>query len=507
MERKAIGPTLTLAAAFVAALVMLLVLASPVSARQYSPAVVDEGVMLVPQDWALIPDGMQTCDTFRLLFVTSTKGDASSPDIADYNGFVREDASMGHADIRVYKDHFRALASTEETDARDNTGTNPNVNGAGEPIYWLNGPRIADGYVDFYDGAWDHTNPGRLPAGKAVEFADDELVFTGSECDGTAAFAPLGGSETEGVSYTTAAELGKDGALTPSATAGLFDSLRFYGISGVFQVADATPIPVGLRFRVHGELTDSRGRDLFSVPVMAGKDYIIELTNRMQFNGDGDPLYVSGHLVDPSILEVVDTSGLQALGEHDHGGFTANFARAFFRPESSGTYYIAVGAGREDRTGVGHYTLSVRVDDHADDYRTAPGVVLRPGQAVTASIDSDVAPNDPDLNRWAWLEDAGLGNGLWPRRGIESLDDRDVFRFEIDDEGFYELAVANQPTGVGIWLVRDEGGELFNSEHNAPAETIVGHYESGTYFVEVGTPYESSGNVGPYTETLEKTDP
>ena len=53
--------------------------------------------------------------------------------------------------------------------------------------------------------------------------------------------------------------------------------------------------------------------------------------------------YVDGHLIDPSILEVVDEDGEQVLGEQDEGGFMANFARAFFTPDEDGTYYIAIG--------------------------------------------------------------------------------------------------------------------------------------------------------------------
>ena len=91
---------------------------------------------------------------------------------------------------------------------------------------------------------------------------------------------------------------------------------------------------------------------------------------------------------------------MQVLGEHDQGGFTANFARAFFTPEEDGTYLVAVGAGAQDRTAHGFYTLSVRGDDHADDYGTDLGVVLRPGEYLTARIDSDVAPDGPGLTPW-----------------------------------------------------------------------------------------------------------
>ena len=106
----------------------------------------------------------------------------------------------------------------------------------------------------------------------------------------------------------------------------------------------ATPIEVGLRGTWDGELTaDDGGRDWHSFDSTADVNYIIELKNTMVFSevsadgSGGDPHFVPGHLVDPSILEVVDEHGVQVLGEHDQGGFTANFARAFFTPEEGRT--------------------------------------------------------------------------------------------------------------------------------------------------------------------------
>ena len=89
--------------------------------------------------------------------------------------------------------------------------------------------------------------------------------------------------------------------------------------------------------------------------------------------------YAEGSIVDASILEVVNEDGEQVLGEHDRGGFIGNAARALFVPEEDGTYYLAVGAGRQDPDGTGFYTLSLRVDDHVDDYNLISDVALLPG--------------------------------------------------------------------------------------------------------------------------------
>ena len=275
-------------------------------------------------------------------------------------------------------------------------------------------------------------------------------------------------------------------------------------------LVSAPSISVGLIDTMDGELTaEDEGRDWLSVDLTGGENYIIELKSKMEFiEGEEDERwwlgghfeYVPDKLIDPSILEIVDDQGEQVLGEHDQGGFMGNFARAFFVPEEDGTYYIAVGAGAQDSDGTGLYTLSLRVDDYPDDYGANPGPVLRPGGSVAGVIDSDVSPDDPGLNQWDWA--AADGEGV-PVFGVESLDDRDVFRMEIYEMGNYQLSVSGGPTGVGIWSVMSEGG-LVHPEHSksGPVESDVCELEPGTYYVEIGTPYQSVGNTGSYNMSL-----
>ena len=78
---------------------------------------------IVPLDWSLKPTGLAQGSQFRLLFLSSTKRDASSTDIADYNTFVQDRAEAGHTDIQGYSAGFRAVGCTADTDARDNTAT------------------------------------------------------------------------------------------------------------------------------------------------------------------------------------------------------------------------------------------------------------------------------------------------------------------------------------------------------------------------------------------------
>ncbi len=274
---------------------------------------------------------------------------------------------------------------------------------------------------------------------------------------------------------------------------------------------DAEVLESDLWSYVEGELTsDDGGRDWYALEATGGRDYIIEVKNQMVFGEQDNSWtgfsiqFVPDALVDPSILEIVDDQGTQVLGEHDDGGFTANFARAFFTPERDGTHYIAVGAGSQHPAGLGFYSFSVRADDHADDYNPAPDVVIRPGESITACIDSDVSPDDPGLNPWEWsvYEDEGV-----PVHGLESLDDRDVFRFEIAEEGTYRVSVNDAPQSVGIWATWEEDGHLRNEQENNPVESLDDHYEPGTYLVSVGTPYVSSGNTGLYTVSLDRIEP
>ena len=107
-----------------------------------------------PDDWELIPSGLGGGDKFRLLFLSSTSRNAASNNIAHYNTFIQERAAAGHPDIATYSAGFRVVGCTAAVDARDNTGTNTNTDGAGVPIYWVDGSRVADDNADFYDGAW-----------------------------------------------------------------------------------------------------------------------------------------------------------------------------------------------------------------------------------------------------------------------------------------------------------------------------------------------------------------
>ena len=68
----------------------------PTSATTATPTPPAPPEITVPNDWSLIPTGLSTGDKFRLIFLSSTKTNAGSTDIADYNSFIQGRAAAGH---------------------------------------------------------------------------------------------------------------------------------------------------------------------------------------------------------------------------------------------------------------------------------------------------------------------------------------------------------------------------------------------------------------------------
>ena len=141
-------------------------------------------------------------------------------------------AKAGHSAITdAMGDQFKVVGSTASVDARDNTGTT----GAGVPIYWLNGAKVADDYADFYDGSWD-SSQFRYESG-VIAGTTSFSLWTGSNADGTKHTLSLGSTLVRG---------GNPGATTHNLSA--FSSTdpalqyRLYGLSPVFEVAKPTNV-------------------------------------------------------------------------------------------------------------------------------------------------------------------------------------------------------------------------------------------------------------------------
>ena len=213
-----------------------------------APAAAQEAAE-VPQFWPLVPSGLGPGDKFRLLFVTEERRASDSTDIADYNAFVQGRAKSGHRAIREFASKFRVLGSTASDNARDNTGTTSSDTDA--KIYWLNGSKVADSYVNFYDGSWDSAAK-RNPSGNTI--GANIIVSTGTRSDGTTAvyrlggtvFNPLVGTETFRVTIgripgtelgpTRSNEEEAENYVSPTSP------LRFYALSPVFTIVRAAGV-------------------------------------------------------------------------------------------------------------------------------------------------------------------------------------------------------------------------------------------------------------------------
>ena len=212
--------------------------------RTYTITVTRPAGIGVPHDWDLRPPGIATGKTFRLLIVTNSRRNGESGDVDDYNDHVQDAVASGHSAIRAYSSDFRALVGTRGgASPRDNTHSNKDSDGPGEQIWWLNGPRAADDYADFYDGDWDHTNPVRLESGNSytfLEYDNDDphlrSVWTGARANGTRA-----GSRHLGNNNSVGAFVGapyyRDSPLRyQNWEWSLNARIRLYGLSPVFLV-------------------------------------------------------------------------------------------------------------------------------------------------------------------------------------------------------------------------------------------------------------------------------
>ena len=352
---------------------------------------------LVPYDWGLRPDSVAGGQSFRLLFVTSQGRWATFTDLASYDRRVQERAAEGHSDIRAYSAQFKVLGSSETIAARDNTRTNPNTRGAGEPVYWLDGPRVADDYADFYDG-WDNSNPARNETGASFTFrpyvfgnvTPEVFVWTGTKRDGSSheghylgSAEPILGMPADGESAL--------GSIYSNIAAALF---RLYGLSGVFRLADPPPTTATLTAltvspgEIEGFAPDSTDSTEYDVGVASTVAQVTitavpsssQATLAYDPADDADP-NADGHQVDftPGANTVTVTLTVTAQDSTTTGTYTVNFVRPVVVPGAptidtvtpgDGTLTVAWSAptetGDTDITAYGVRHILTSADDKAD---------------------------------------------------------------------------------------------------------------------------------------------
>ena len=195
--------------------------------------------ILVPGDWSLVPTGLSAGDSFRLLFLSSTRHDASSASIDTYNTFVQGRAANGHTAIQAYSDGFTVVGCTAAVDARDNTSTTYTSSDKGIPIYWLNGNKVADDYEDFYDGSWDDEANDRNQSGNnGPDTSDNEYYpLTGCDHNGTEKLNSALGSSGVTVARPNSPDTGH-GPLSSGFQIAEANNRPMYALSAVFTIVE-----------------------------------------------------------------------------------------------------------------------------------------------------------------------------------------------------------------------------------------------------------------------------
>ena len=208
----------------------------------------------VPYNWSFIPrdgDGeplLPPGKNFRLMFITSANHTPSSTTVGAYNTHVQGRANAVPA-LKPIKDHFRAIVSGTDANARDNTNTESGDMGRNAKIFWTNGVKVADGYADLYDGSWDHNSiSDQYPSFEngASMTSSGWLILTGTKPDGTGQVGYRVGDTTImiGKPDVLGKELGEATAVTTGTGINVASKTLakpLYGISPVLTVGQPPP--------------------------------------------------------------------------------------------------------------------------------------------------------------------------------------------------------------------------------------------------------------------------
>ena len=222
--------------------IVVTVTAEDTTTQTYTVTVTQATATVVPESWSLRPSSMTSGNQFRLLFLSSTGRDATPNNIDTYNTWLQNLAAAGHADIRAYSAGFKVVGCTAAVDAIDNT----NTTGTGIPIYWLNGNKAVDTYVEFYEGGWDNEANKNESGNNGLDTSNsDNYPFTGCHKEGTEYFGPFLTSRALGKNTVSQGRPNDHGPghgpiegndVSTSKT----NSRPLYGLSGVFEVETTT---------------------------------------------------------------------------------------------------------------------------------------------------------------------------------------------------------------------------------------------------------------------------
>ena len=377
----------------------------------------------MPSNSGLVPTGLTLGDTFRLLFLSSTRRTASASGIGTYNTHVQTAAAAGHTAIQAYSAGFRAVGCTSSQDANVNTRTLHTTSDPGVPIYWLNGAKAADDYADFYDGDWDEEAALKDESGTAAATTGN-YPWTGCDHDGTELSGDALGSGSP-VLGAPDSSFGTDGPISSSFADSPSDTHPLYGLSELFAVAAAVVPNSAPTF------PSSTANRSVAENTAAGQDVGAVLTAT---DSDSDPLTytLEGADADAFALDTTTTAGSARI--RTKTGVTYNH-------EAQSSYTVVVKAD-DSNSGTATVTVTITVTDVTEPPAQPLAPSVSPTAGSTTSLDvSWTAPANtgPPIDnydlQYQKTTESNWTNGPQNRTGtsaaIGSLDAGTAYRVQV----------------------------------------------------------------------------
>ena len=433
--------------------------------------------------WSLTPTGLAVGDQFRLLFLSSTKRDATATDIATYNTFIQTRAAAGHTDIQAYSAGFRVVGCTAATDARDNTETTYTSTAKGVPIYWLNGAKAADEYEDFYDGSWDDEANDKNESGTDAHDTSQEAnwPWTGCNHDGTEA-RQFAGTVSRGLGTTAGNEVRygrpdsstvNHGPLSGLQNRAKTETRPLYGLSALFQVAAAVVVNNPPAFSA-----DTAARSV-AENTAAGQNVGAALTAT---DDDGHTLTYTLEGTDAASFDIASGSGqIQTKA-----GVTYNH-------EAQSTYTVMVKAD-DSNGGTDTVTVTITVTDvdEPPGQPAAPTVSATAGSTTSLDV-SWTAPTNtgPAIASYDLQYRAGTSGNF--TNGPQNVTGTSAAIGSLAADTSYEVQVrATNAEGDGDWSVAGTGRTTATSAPGAP--TGLTATASGT--TQINLSWTAPGSTG-----------
>jgi hypothetical protein len=199
----------------------------------------------------VLPGDLNPGDHYRIIFISSTMGDALSSNISDYDAFVTAAANASGSGLASLGATWVAIGSTPTVDALSHVGSFTS------PLYNTAGLLVASSSTALWSGTLSNA-VGYDESGNALNGSSD----TGTSSDGTGSsglqLGNSGGLVLDGQANSTTSSWVAGGVL-PESYAGR----HFYGISSdlIFgEVAAPEPGTLGLMLMGAVILTGARRR-------------------------------------------------------------------------------------------------------------------------------------------------------------------------------------------------------------------------------------------------------